>query len=187
VARPSRIAEQRKELLPVVTRAFNELGYRGATTAEIARRCGVRENILYRLWEDKKAMFIAAIGHVGDLAVATWGERGDRRGRFSPLAALAYEAEHLGEFGNYRLIFSGLAESDDEEIRGALAALYRRLHGFIAERLAPGAGGSPRTEWAAWTLIGLGTVSTIARELGLLDSTARSRLLRASGRRLMAR
>ena len=64
--------EKRRELLPIVARAFAERGYRRTTTAELAERCGVQENILYRLWPDKKAMFIAAIGYVYDLSVAIW-------------------------------------------------------------------------------------------------------------------
>ena len=55
--RPSRIDEQRKRLLPIVCQVFSELGYYRTTTAELAGQCKVRENILYRLWRDKKAMF----------------------------------------------------------------------------------------------------------------------------------
>ena len=62
--RPNRTAERRRELIPVIARAFTELGYRRSTTAELARRCEVQENILYRLWPDKRAMFIAAIEHM---------------------------------------------------------------------------------------------------------------------------
>ena len=47
--RPSKADERRRELLPLVAEAFSELGYRRATTAELAARCGVQENILYRL------------------------------------------------------------------------------------------------------------------------------------------
>lgn len=42
--RPSRLPEKRRELLPTVARAFAELGYRRATTAELARRCGVPDH-----------------------------------------------------------------------------------------------------------------------------------------------
>ena len=54
--RVSRLAEKRRELLPIVARAFADLGYRRTTTAALAGSCGVQENILYRLWPDKKAM-----------------------------------------------------------------------------------------------------------------------------------
>lgn len=54
--RTDRQAAQQGELLPLLAQAFSDLGYRRATTASIARRCEVRENILYRRWNDKAAM-----------------------------------------------------------------------------------------------------------------------------------
>ena len=50
--RPNQSDQRRRELLPVVTDAFAELGYRRTSTAELAERCNVRVNILYRLWPD---------------------------------------------------------------------------------------------------------------------------------------
>ncbi len=71
MARPNQADSRRKELMPIVTGAFSELGYRRTTTAELAKRCGVRENILYRLWPDKKAMFVASIEYVYKLSAET--------------------------------------------------------------------------------------------------------------------
>jgi AcrR family transcriptional regulator len=186
--RPSQVAKKRKELLPVIARAFSELGYHRATTAELARRSGVRENILYRLWRDKKEMFIASIDHVFQVSVEVWTRIGRGRGKdFSPEAVLDYESKHLGEFGNYRLIFAGLTETDDPEIREAVARLYKNFHSFIAGRLADGSAKPPGAaasspELAAWALIGLGTVFTIGRELKLMDSKLRRRLLADVGK-----
>jgi len=96
MARPSRIAEKRRELLPIVARAFSELGYRRATTAELARRCGVRENILYRIWADKKAMFIEAISYVYELAAGIWIAQARKSPPGSEVAALLdYESATL--------------------------------------------------------------------------------------------
>ena len=53
--------EKREKLLPIVARTFAECGYRRATTAKLAQRCKVRENILHRLWPDKKTMFLASM------------------------------------------------------------------------------------------------------------------------------
>src|SRR5437868_4048708 len=115
MARPSLVAEKRKELMPVVARAFAEMGYRRTTTADLARRCGVRENILYRLWPDKKAMFVAAIEHVFDLSVETWGKLLEQPTKKQSAARrlLEHEASHHGELGLYRIVFAGLSETDD--------------------------------------------------------------------------
>ena len=190
--RRSLVHEKRRALLPVVARAFSELGYRRATTAELARRCRVQENILYRLWPDKKAMFIAAIGHVYERAEHTWAELLEKGGAGSAAErVLEYEARHLGQFGHVRIIFAGLSETDDPEIRRALAAMYQRYQGFVSEQLAAHrAGGQKRPGTAelaitAWAFIGLGTVASIAMELDLLDARARRRLLSGIGRLLL--
>lgn len=184
--------EKRREYLPIIARAFAELSYRRTTTAELARRCAVRPNILYRLWPDKKAMFIAAIEYVYELSARTWGkllaesrtaEEGARR-------LLAYEARHHGEFGHYRIVFAGLSETDDPEIRQALKDMFERFHRFLSHQIAagrskPDRNGGCRPALAAWAVVGLGTAANIARELGLLGDGARRQLIESVGALLL--
>jgi AcrR family transcriptional regulator len=179
-------------LLPIVAHAFAELGYRGATTAELARRCGVRENILYRLWPDKKAMFIAAIGYVYNLSVQIWGRLLDQAeaSRTAAERLLAYEAQHHGEFGHYRIVFAGLSETNDPQVRVALARMYRRFQRFVREQIAAHRRaakqrGLPDAALTAWAVVGLGTVSNIARELRLVSEAQRRRLFAQVGRTLL--
>jgi AcrR family transcriptional regulator len=164
-------------LLPEIARAFAELGFRRTTTAELASRCAVQEVVLYRLWPDKKAMFIAAIEHVYDASRAAWEE------------LLAATGRH-GEWGLYRLVFAGLSELDDDQVRAALRRMYLRYHEFIVRRLdehrGGGADGAP-AELAAWALIGMGTVTSIGRELGLLGPAHRKRLWDHVGPLLLGR
>lgn len=190
--RVSQTSAKRRELLPIVAHAFAELGYRRTTTAVLARRCGVRENILYRLWPDKKAMFIAAIGYVYDQSVAIWGRLLVETDGQTTLAErlLAYESQHHGEFGHYRIVFAGLSETDDPDVRGALADMYRRFARFVeqqikAHRASRAVGTSPGAGDAAWAVVGLGTVANIARELGLVSDTQRRRLFAEVGRLLL--
>jgi AcrR family transcriptional regulator len=188
MARPSQLPEKRRKLIPVVARAFAEQGYRRMTTAELARRCGLRENVLYRLWPDKKAMFMAAIDYVFDLAAQTWaGVLHDKSGDGTAAQRLlTYEGSHLGEFGMHRIVFAGLSELDDKDIREALGRMYSHFQSFIrgqleAHRGKKGAKRTPEAELAAWAVIGLGTVSNIARELGLVSSAQRRRLMEQVG------
>lgn len=186
--RPSQASLRRAELLPRIARAFAELGYRRTTTAALAERCAAKEMVLYRLWPDKKAMFLAAIEHVYDASAAAWERLLAGTDRRSPAERLlAYEATHHGEFGLYRLVFAGLSETDDPEIREALARMYQRYHEFIVRRLVEHRGTSRRsqTELLAWALIGMGTASSIGRELGLLPERQRQRLWATVGRLLL--
>ena len=172
--RPSQIDEQRQRLLPFVCQVFSERGYHRTTTAELARRCQVRENILYRLWRDKKAMFLAAIDDLFQSRVARWGEILAKRPTLEQAtkALVAYEAKHQGEFGFYRVVFTALVEADDPEIRAAIATMYGRFHQRLQELIDTSRRSARKRSRlaaadAAWALIGLATVSNIIRELEL--------------------
>lgn len=188
MARTARTHERRAELVPLLARAFAELGYRRATTAELARRCGVREPILYRLWPDKQAMFVAAIEHVYDASVQSWQALIDASGPDSAAErVLAYEADHHGEYGLYRLLFSGLSECDDPHVGQALQRTYARFARFLESQVAAHRAGDaeqvglPPAAAAAWAFVGLGTAANIGRELGLLTAAQRAALFRALG------
>jgi AcrR family transcriptional regulator len=192
VPRPDRKPERRRDLIPVVAATFAELGYRRTTTAELAHRCELRENVLYRLWPDKRAMFVASIDHVYDLSERVWHELlEDVPAGMSPARViLDHEARHHGEHGLYRIVFAGLSETDDPDIARALRRLYRRFHRFIRDRVAEHRGESRSrddAELIAWAVVGLGTVANIGRELGLLSGRARAALVRDVGLSLLDR
>lgn len=195
--RPSLAVERRSELIPVIARAFAEVGYRRATTAELAERCGVQENILYRLWPDKKAMFIAAIAHVYEMGVRAWRRVIDAAegGGSAAEALLGYESRHLGELGFARIVFAGLNETDDPDIRRALGDMYRRYQAFMAEQIREHRRGTASRRngrrdrdderLTAWAFIGLGTIASISKELRVLSQPERRRLLAETGRKLL--
>lgn len=51
----------RDRVLEAALRLFSENGYRGATTAEIARQASVAEGTIYRYFKDKKDLFLACV------------------------------------------------------------------------------------------------------------------------------
>ncbi len=190
--RPNQTPERRLELIPIVAKTFAELGYRRTTTSELAERCGVRENILYRLWPDKRTMFVASIDHVYQLSETTWqGLLSNADDSASPAKLiLDYEASHHGEFGLYRIVFAGLSETDDPEIAEAMKQLYGRFQRFVHKQVKvhQGSSNDPNpldATMVAWAIIGLGTVANIGRELGLLSDRARRKLVGGIGAALL--
>src|SRR6187455_1717969 len=186
--RPDRSHERRREIAPSLARAFADLGYRRATTAELADRCGVQEKALYRLWPDKRAMFLAALDQVFAESEAEWTELAHARGRGESTAErlLAHAAEHHGEQRLYRIVFAGLSETDDPVIRKALGALYGRFQRTIQSYVEDHRRGRRRSAevapaLAAWAIVGLGTVANVGLELGVLKSRERARLLADAG------
>lgn len=191
MSRPNQTDEQRKALLPIICQTFRDLGYRRTTTAELALRCKVRQNILYRLWPDKKAMFLAAIDDIFQSRSEKWegvlADLPDPEMRVERL--IAYETQHQGEFGFYRVIFTALAETDDAEMRDALIRMYQQFHRLVLQRIAPETKSTQHASGAsdaAWGLVGLATISNIIVELDLLGPRQRMRMFTAVAKSLIA-
>jgi AcrR family transcriptional regulator len=187
MGRPSTLEDKRREFLPVLAAGFAEHGYRRLTSAELAARCGVGENVLYRIWPDKQAMFLAALEWVYLFSERTW-ERvlADESGSQSPFARLLdYEARHLGEHGLHRIIFAGLSETDDPRIKRALRDLYARFHELIRRKVVEHRSGDEDgrldPDLVAWAIVGLGTVANVGRELSMLGAEGRRELLWGAG------
>ncbi len=191
MARPNLSDERRQELIGTVAATFAELGYRRTTTAELAARCGLQEQALYRLWPDKRAMFVASIEFVGAHSEAIWRDAlaRDDGGATGAERVLAHESTHLGEFGLYRILFAGLSEIDDTEIKGAMRRVYASFLRFIEAQVEAHRGartkGLPPVDLTAWALVGLGTVINLGRELDLLKPRARRQLFAQVGQHLL--
>ena len=180
--------EKRESLLPLLSAKFAEVGFRRATTAQLAKSCGVQETILYRLWPGKKEMFVDSIDYITENLISVWqNEAGKYQSPAESLKNLLnYESEHFGELGNYIIIFSGLNDADDPDIKGALSRMYFRIHSFLVElitkyRVAAGKSDNIDVAMQVWSLIGLGTMITITKRLGLLSDADRQRLMNQMG------
>jgi AcrR family transcriptional regulator len=192
-----------KQLLPIIAKAFAMYGYRRATTAMLARACGVRENVIYRVWPSKKAMFLASIDYVWESSSDVWQTLLEETKSSSPTQAiqrmLQYESTHHGEMGLYRIVFTGLSEIDDPEIAAAMRRMYQHFHGFIVSQVAGArqpvdtkvsaqvarkrAGGDD--ELVGWAFIGLATVANIGSALGVPGKRQRSLLYTSIGKLLI--
>ena len=181
--RPSKADERRRELLPLIAEAFSDLGYRRATTAELAARCGVQETILYRLWPDKKAMFVAAIEFLFWRRMDKWkSEVCETTGEESRAAQLIeLTGKDLGEQGLYRIIFAALSETNDPDVKQTMRTLYQRYHDRVAKeitrhRAQHGVRDVAKDTDTAWGLIALVAFMNIALDLELMNGRKRQQL-----------
>ena len=186
MSRPSKSEEQRRELLPLLAEVFSQFGYRRATTAELAARCNVQENILYRLWPDKKAMFLAALDFLFWRRMEKWKSEIDKSQTEESRALRLIEltGKDLGENGLYRIIFAALNETDDPDIKGALQRLYRRYHERLEEEIVKHRKQSRVRRVSedgdtAWALIGMVAFMNIALDLELMNGRKRKQLFSA--------
>ena len=69
-----RSEDRRRQLLEVSAELFARGGYRGTTTAELAKAASVTEPILYRHFDNKLYLFITLVDEVGKEVLDAWKE-----------------------------------------------------------------------------------------------------------------
>jgi AcrR family transcriptional regulator len=168
-------ADRRRQLLEHAKGLFASLGYQGTTMDRIARAAGVTEPVLYRHFENKKALFLEVLREVRAATLDRWGA--DMHGTLDPRAVLHQIAdrylgttrEHALEF---RIMHRTLMETDDEEISAFLRQYY-----LDSEKLLAGIiqAGQERGEFrrdldpriGAWELIRTALGYTLTLPLGI--------------------
>jgi len=135
-----RSADRRRQLLEVAADRFARLGYRGTTTADLAKAAGITEPILYRHFENKLDLFVTLVDEVGREVINDWQRMLD--GVKEPAKRMEIllggnPSTHEKGKGVYRVIFQAMTEVEaDPEIVKALRKHITRLHKFIRDELA---------------------------------------------------
>ena len=171
-----RSADRRRQLLEVAADLFARLGYRGTTTAELAKAAGITEPILYRHFENKLDLFVTLVDEVGREVIRGWQEA--LEGVDDPVQRLTIllagnPATHEKGKGVYRVIFQAMTEVEgDPGIAKALRRHLTRLHQVIRDELAAmqKAGAVRRDESAAdlaWLLINVAVGYGMTSPLGI--------------------
>jgi AcrR family transcriptional regulator len=151
-------ADRRAALLDAASRVFARGSYRGTTTSEIARECGISEPILYRHFDSKRDLYLACLSDVWARLRTTWEEA---------LAEGWDPAEWAGHHREQKLLVwnlwsQALTEAgEDREIRRYLRRHLREVHDFVAGavRSAQEGGHIPADRdpvAEAWIFIGVG-------------------------------
>lgn len=157
-------ARRREQLLDTAVALFAEKGYGGATTSELARAAGVTEPIIYRHFDSKKDLFIAAIDRTSERVTHTWERQlrsaRDPAHRLRRLIGANPMVSDRGR-GFYRVIIQAMMEIGDPDILAAIQRHVIALHKFVAREvaLAQDEGQVSRyysPEITAWTLLHLG-------------------------------
>jgi AcrR family transcriptional regulator len=170
-------SERRSALVDAALDVFSTGSYSGATTAEIARRAGVSEPILYRHFASKKELYFACLDEAWrrleesfDAAIREIGPVEAWR-RLGPSAMRELKAvlPHLW-------MQAATEAGEDAEIQRYVRRHMRRVHDYFAETLrgVQVAGELPAdrdVEAEAWVFVaGALLAATSARLGGLLRS-----------------
>ena len=184
---------RRQALVDIALVAFAEGSYRGTTTAEIARRAGVSEPILYRHFASKRDLYLACIDEAWRRLRTQWEETmaseppANWVGAISKSYICLREAKPgaLADLWMQAVVEAG----DDPEVRKFLRRRMREVHDYMAEviRMVQAAGViNPErdADAEAWISLAGGLLGTIGRRVGLLKD-ADFESIRASRREWM--
>jgi AcrR family transcriptional regulator len=168
-------AERRQALVDTAMRLFAARGYRGVTTAEIARETGVSEPILYRHFESKRALYLACLDESQRHLRETWeraiAETPDPADWILAIGRAA-SSLHRRRTVPPALWMQALSEAaEDPELRRHVRRHVGEVHAFVAGiiRRAQELGGIQRDrdpDAEAWIFVGVGVLATLARRLG---------------------
>lgn len=136
-----RKADRKRQLLAHAKQLFLTLGYQSTTTEKIARSAGVSEPVLYRHFENKKALFLEVLQEIRQATLTRWTAETSQLG--DPLAKLHAVSEiYLGAAREHalelRVMHRTLIEADDEEIAACLRSFYLDSETLLAQIIAEG-------------------------------------------------
>jgi AcrR family transcriptional regulator len=129
-------AERREMVLEAAVAEFALHGMAGTSTEDVARRAGISQPYLFRLFPTKKALFLALVERCYQrIEEAFTAAAGDRTGD-AALDAMGQEYERLLEDRTLLLFqMHAYAACEDPDIRAVTRAGYKRLWALV-ERLS---------------------------------------------------
>ena len=156
--------ERRRAVITAAVHEFAHGGYAGTSTEAIARRAGISQPYLFRLFQTKKELFLATVGSCFDSVlrmfdVAAAGLEGDAA---LEAMGLAY-GDYLTNVDLLLLQLHAYAASAEPEIREYVAGRFAELVTWVAQRT----GGMPAE--AIRQFFGMGMLCNVAAALGLTE------------------
>ncbi len=129
-------AEDRREV--IVRAAIHEFaarGLHGGSTERIAKAAGISQPYVFRLFETKNALFLAALGHVID-RIETAFRQGAASDPDHPLKGMALAFEKLKrDRDDLRVLLQGFAVAAEPEFNPTILGYMERL-GLTVEELS---------------------------------------------------
>jgi AcrR family transcriptional regulator len=173
---PKQAAEVRREtVLDAAIRVFGRTSYRAAGTAEIAREAGIAEPTIYRYFDSKRDLYLAALERCGTIIRDTFRHLADTHpDGAEALKAMGswYREARETDPDHLRLRQRAIAETDDEDVQALMRRIYGEVREIAAEVIERGQQQGSfrpdmRPEAGAWMFIAVGHTLDLARLIGM--------------------
>lgn len=136
-----RKADRKRQLMDHAKQLFVTLGYQHTTTEKIASQAGVTEPVLYRHFDNKKALFLEVLDDIRLTTIGRWQSEtatiDDPLRRLHAIVDLYLGStrEHAVDF---HIMHRSLVETDDEEIADCLRRFYLDSEKMLAQVIREG-------------------------------------------------
>ena len=127
-------AERKDDVLDAAIVEFAERGLEGTSTEDIARRAGISQPYLFRLFGTKKDLFAAAVGRCFRETLELFQRAAEGKRGEAALQAIGTAYQELLSTDNLRLrmqMQSYAAAAEDPEIRDVVRAGYGDLVAYV--------------------------------------------------------
>ncbi len=129
-------SERREQVLDAAVAEFAARGLAGTSTEDVARRAGISQPYLFRLFPTKKALFLALVERCFERIAETFtAAAGDRAGEDAITAMGGAYHQLLADRTLLLLQLHAYAASDDPDIRAATRTGFKELW-LLVERLS---------------------------------------------------
>jgi AcrR family transcriptional regulator len=157
--------ERREEILQAAMIEFAEKGLYGTSTDDIARRVGVSQPYLFRLFGTKKELFIAAVERCFEDTLAMMRSAAGGKVGHEVLQAIgeAYQERLVNDPTSLRLQMNTYANCDDPDVCSVVRTGYGRLVEFAEQ--ASGVDSAEITRFFSF-----GMLLNVVASMGLLES-----------------
>ena len=158
--------ERREEILTVALEEFGEHGLDGTSTDTIARKAGISQPYLFRLFGTKKELYLASVRRCFKQTLELFQDAGAGKSGDEALHAIgqAYTGL-LSDRIRLRAQMQAYADCDDDDVREAVREGYGRLVEYV-ERVSDAAPERIRDFFA------FGMLLNVCASMDLLDHPA---------------
>jgi len=127
--------ERRDEVLRIAAGTFAEGGYKGTSTEDIAKRAGISQPYIFRLFGSKRELFIAVVNECFERTIRTFERAASGLSGEEALMAMGLAYEELVRDPAVLLVelHAFTASVDDPKVREAAQKGMRRIWRMAAE------------------------------------------------------
>ena len=130
-------AERREQIIKAAAIEFAGRGLHGTATEDIAKRAGITQPYVFRLFGTKKALFIAVVEHHFDEVQRMFQSAADSAGTTAPEGLLKAMGEAYAELVRDRTMLlmqmQCYAACGDDDVRAVVQRRYGGLYRWVEE------------------------------------------------------